>query len=105
LVYFTTIWYIFWPFCIFCCHLVHFPPFWYDLPRKIWQPWPKFCLGIKYSVDVSGITRRHRQQRIHHRDVPLDARQHSHAGLPDSNQKSQFGLILEGLEMVTVSAI
>jgi hypothetical protein len=37
-----------WPFgiCILyhlvyvlCGHLVYFPPFWYVVPRKIWQPW------------------------------------------------------------------
>jgi hypothetical protein len=27
-----------WPFGTFCIHLVHFSPFWYHLPRKIWQP-------------------------------------------------------------------
>jgi hypothetical protein len=32
LAYFTSIWYIFWPFGIFF-------PFWYVVPRKIWQPW------------------------------------------------------------------
>jgi hypothetical protein len=24
---------------IFCGNLVYFPPFWYIVPRKIWQPW------------------------------------------------------------------
>jgi hypothetical protein len=28
-IYFTTIWYILWPFGIFCRNLVHFPLFWY----------------------------------------------------------------------------
>jgi hypothetical protein len=28
------------PFGIVCGDLVYFPPFWYVLPRKIWQPWP-----------------------------------------------------------------
>jgi hypothetical protein len=32
LVYFTNIWYILWLFGIFF-------PFWYVVPRKIWQPW------------------------------------------------------------------
>jgi hypothetical protein len=33
------------PFCTFQSHLVHFVvswyifPFWYVVPRKIWQPW------------------------------------------------------------------
>jgi hypothetical protein len=52
LVYFTVIWYISRPFGIFYGHLVYFTaiwyilssfgrliPFWYVLPRKIWQPW------------------------------------------------------------------
>jgi hypothetical protein len=29
---------ILWPFFIFCGHLVYFSPFWYLVPRKIWQP-------------------------------------------------------------------
>jgi hypothetical protein len=43
--YFMTIWSILrpfgnisWPFGIFCGHLVYFSPFWYFVPRKIWQP-------------------------------------------------------------------
>jgi hypothetical protein len=38
-VYFTAIWYacILWPFGIFCGYLVYFFPFWYVVPRKIWQ--------------------------------------------------------------------
>jgi hypothetical protein len=32
LVYFMVIWYILWP-------LSTFLPFWYVVPRKIWQPW------------------------------------------------------------------
>jgi hypothetical protein len=39
LVYFTAIGNILWTFSIFCGHLVYFPPFWYVVPRKIWQPW------------------------------------------------------------------
>jgi hypothetical protein len=51
LVYFVVIWYILWSFGIFCGHLVYFvviwyilwlfgifSPFWYVVPRKIWQP-------------------------------------------------------------------
>jgi hypothetical protein len=46
LVYFRDIWSLFGPFHIgflwtfgtFCCDLVHFPPVWYIVPRKIWQP-------------------------------------------------------------------
>jgi hypothetical protein len=36
--YFMEIWDILWPFGTFCIHLVHFFPFWYHVPRKIWQP-------------------------------------------------------------------
>jgi hypothetical protein len=39
LVYFTAIKNILLPFGMFCGHLVYFPPFWYFVPRKIWQPW------------------------------------------------------------------
>jgi hypothetical protein len=39
LVYFTAIGNILWPFGIFCGRLVYFSPFWYLVPRKIWQPW------------------------------------------------------------------
>jgi hypothetical protein len=35
---FAAIWYIFCPFGIFCGNVVYFPPFWYVVPRKIWQP-------------------------------------------------------------------
>jgi hypothetical protein len=45
LVYFIVIWYIFvvlWYFCgslvYFCGSLVYFFPFWYVVPKKIWQP-------------------------------------------------------------------
>jgi hypothetical protein len=27
------------PFETFCVHLVNFSPFWYHVPRQIWQPW------------------------------------------------------------------
>jgi hypothetical protein len=38
-VYFTSIWYILWPFGIFCGTFGIFFPFWYVVARKIWQPW------------------------------------------------------------------
>jgi hypothetical protein len=46
-VYFTAIWYILWsfgmyilwPFVIFCGYFGIIFPFWYAVPRKIWQPW------------------------------------------------------------------
>jgi hypothetical protein len=30
---------LFWPFGTFRGHLIYFSPFWYVVPRKIWQPW------------------------------------------------------------------
>jgi hypothetical protein len=39
IVYFTATWYILRTFGIFCGYLVYFFPFWYVIPRKIWQPW------------------------------------------------------------------
>jgi hypothetical protein len=39
LVYFMTIWSILRPLEIFYGHLVYFSPFWYFVPRKIWQPY------------------------------------------------------------------
>jgi hypothetical protein len=47
-VYFTAIVNILWSFGIFvviwyiCGHLVYLSPFWYFVPRKIWQPWLTF---------------------------------------------------------------
>jgi hypothetical protein len=45
-VYCMAVWYILWSFGIFYSHLVYlleilvyFPPFWYVVARKIWQPW------------------------------------------------------------------
>jgi hypothetical protein len=29
-------------------NLVHFPPFWYVLPRNIWQPW----MGVVFGNNV-----------------------------------------------------
>jgi hypothetical protein len=37
-VYFTTIYYILWPFGTFYGYLVYFSRFWYVVERKIWQP-------------------------------------------------------------------
>jgi hypothetical protein len=37
-VYFTAIWYIVWPFSVFYGYLVNVFPFWYVVPRNIWQP-------------------------------------------------------------------
>jgi hypothetical protein len=43
LVYFMAIGNMLWPFGIFCGHLVYLYPFWYFVPRKIWQP----CLYVR----------------------------------------------------------
>jgi hypothetical protein len=40
-VYFIAIWNILRSFALFCGfyrHLVYFTPFWYVVPREIWQP-------------------------------------------------------------------
>jgi hypothetical protein len=56
LAYFMTIWYILLPIGKFYGHLVHFvviwyiSPFWYFVPRKIWQPW------LRNGRSVSGKT-------------------------------------------------
>jgi hypothetical protein len=39
-----SIWYILLHYGIFCGHLVCFDPFWYIVPRKIWQPCCQVCL-------------------------------------------------------------
>jgi hypothetical protein len=49
LVNFTAIANILWPFGIFSGHLVYFSPFWYLVPRKIWQPWYAVGLGRSTS--------------------------------------------------------
>jgi hypothetical protein len=48
LVYFTTIWYILWPFGKFHGYLVDFFPCWYVVPRKIWQPWSLLRRSIRF---------------------------------------------------------
>jgi hypothetical protein len=35
---FTAICYILLPFGIYCGHFLYFLPFWFIVPRKIWQP-------------------------------------------------------------------
>jgi hypothetical protein len=39
LVHFTHFCYILWTFGRVRGNLVYFSPFWYFVPRKIWQPW------------------------------------------------------------------
>jgi hypothetical protein len=47
LVYFKAVWYILWQYGIFYSYLVYiFSPFWYVVPRKIWQPCFK-CRKVK----------------------------------------------------------
>jgi hypothetical protein len=36
--YTSAIWYILWPFGNFVNFVAKFPPFWYIVSRKIWQP-------------------------------------------------------------------
>jgi hypothetical protein len=49
LVYFRETWsivfcYVLWTFGVVRGNLVYFFPFWYFVPRKIWQPW--FTAGL-----------------------------------------------------------
>jgi hypothetical protein len=66
LVYFTAIWSILQPFCIFCGHLVFFIAkwyfflFWYFVERKIWQPWLRPLLFLLRRSISDGITFRSR---------------------------------------------
>jgi hypothetical protein len=39
LVYFTANLTTLWPCGTFCGNMIYFYPFWYVVPRKIWQPW------------------------------------------------------------------
>jgi hypothetical protein len=39
-VYFTAKWYILWSFGIYFL-------FWYDVPRKIWQPWSMYNFDVR----------------------------------------------------------
>jgi hypothetical protein len=41
---------------MFCGNLVYFPPFWYILPRKIWQPCPVLSLFWR-EKKISGVGR------------------------------------------------
>jgi hypothetical protein len=52
--YFIDIWSILCPFGTFCSNLVYVPPFWYIVPRKIWQPCAstRFVCMRLYFVDV-----------------------------------------------------
>jgi hypothetical protein len=37
---------------VFLGLLVHFPPFWYVAPRKIWQPWTIHGSDEKWRVNI-----------------------------------------------------
>jgi hypothetical protein len=50
--YFMTIWYIVWPFGIFCGH---FGIFWYVVPRIIWQPWMPAASLLVYPAKSGSI--------------------------------------------------
>jgi hypothetical protein len=49
LVRFTVFCYILWTFGIVCGNLVYFFPFWYFVPRKIWQPWPAHGCDVNFA--------------------------------------------------------
>jgi hypothetical protein len=40
--YFMAMSYVLWPFGMVCSFLVYFSPFWYVVPRNIWQPCSKW---------------------------------------------------------------
>jgi hypothetical protein len=48
--YCMAIWYILWPLGGFYGCLLHFPPFWYVVPGKIWQPWLQWSVVGKVSI-------------------------------------------------------
>jgi hypothetical protein len=45
-IHFTVFCYMLWTFGIVCGNLVYFPPFWYFVERKIWQPWCRRRLSM-----------------------------------------------------------
>jgi hypothetical protein len=55
--YFMNIWYIFWPSGTFCGYRV---PFWYAVPRKIWQPWLRLALNVTKLSRFSIVVTRHK---------------------------------------------
>jgi hypothetical protein len=60
LVYFMTVWFILRPLEIFYGHLVYFCPFWYFVPRKIWQPWSDGTVNAGGSYKICSRTRKAR---------------------------------------------
>jgi hypothetical protein len=70
LVYFTAISCILWPFGLFCGHFGVCFPFWYIVPRKIWQPWPKPCRVNMASFKARQSTKTHILQTVE-RPLPI----------------------------------
>jgi hypothetical protein len=101
LVYFMAI-------CFFCGNLVHFYPFWYIVPRKIWQPWSveNFPRSERHPRVRSPVNRiKNFVSRSKNFDVDSPTYSILYRGLPDSifsNKKSQFGKILEGVAVEDV---
>jgi hypothetical protein len=52
LVCFIAILYILWPFGTFYGYLVYFSPFWYVVPRRIWQPWSRICKSFSALIAI-----------------------------------------------------
>jgi hypothetical protein len=52
--YFMEIWDVLLPIGTFCVHLVHFFRFWYDVPRKIWQPCRKRAADFRTTAKHIG---------------------------------------------------
>jgi hypothetical protein len=61
--FFPAIWSILWPFCICFGHLLHFVvilwlhffPFWYVVPRQIWQPWKQLAAATTRQTEMKRI--------------------------------------------------
>jgi hypothetical protein len=60
LVHFTVFCYILWTFGKVHGNLVYFFPFWYFVPRKIWQP----CGKVQGSINLSLQKYKHNLSRI-----------------------------------------
>jgi hypothetical protein len=41
-----------WPFGTFYGYLVYFSPFWYVVPRRIWQPWSRICKSFSALIAI-----------------------------------------------------
>jgi hypothetical protein len=74
---------------IFCGRLVYFCPFWFAVPRKIWQPWRGGRVRVSLNEFESTTKKKKKKSLWLHRPVPMDywmvllLRLVSGPGLPD----------------------